>query len=99
MTGSVPAPTMRAIVQDTFGGPETLRPADVRRPVPRPAEVLVRVHSAGVNPVDWKTRSGGGMAGVLGEPPRCSGRSSTEAPDEGWGNTRSAGLLWRGLHA
>ncbi|MER5974738.1 NADP-dependent oxidoreductase [Streptomyces sp. NPDC002055] len=70
MTSSTPAPsTMRAIVQDAFGGPETLRPADVPRPVPLPTEVLVRVHSAGVNPVDWKTRSGGGMAGVLGEPP------------------------------
>ncbi len=63
------APTMRAITQDTFGGPEVLRLTEVERPTPLPTEVLVRVHAAGVNPVDWKTREGGGMAGVLGEPP------------------------------
>ncbi|RAG85466.1 NADP-dependent oxidoreductase [Streptacidiphilus pinicola] len=61
--------TMRAVVQDSFGGPEVLRVERVPRPEPLPTEVLVRVHAAGVNPVDWKTRSGSGMAGVLGEPP------------------------------
>ncbi|MEV6783132.1 NADP-dependent oxidoreductase [Streptomyces sp. NPDC051098] len=63
------SPTMRAITQDTLGGPDVLRLAEVARPEPLPTEVLVRVHAAGVNPVDWKTREGGGMAGVLGEPP------------------------------
>nr|BFD81313.1 NADP-dependent oxidoreductase [Streptomyces sp. Xyl84] len=61
--------TMRAVVQDGFGGPEVLRVQQVPRPVPLPTEVLVRVHAAGINPVDWKSRAGGGMAGVLGEPP------------------------------
>lgn len=61
--------TMRAVVQDAFGGAEVLRVQEVPRPEPLPTEVLVRVHAAGVNPVDWKTRSGTGMAGVLGEPP------------------------------
>ncbi|WP_431773573.1 NADP-dependent oxidoreductase [Streptomyces cucumeris] len=60
---------MRAISQDAFGGPEVLRPVEVPRPEPLPTEVLVRVVAAGVNPVDHKTREGGGMAGVLGEPP------------------------------
>lgn len=60
---------MRAISQDTFGGPEVLRPVRVERPEPLPTEVLVRVVSAGVNPVDLKTRAGAGMAGVLGDPP------------------------------
>ncbi|MBC6459888.1 NADP-dependent oxidoreductase [Actinomadura sp. HBU206391] len=60
---------MRAISQDAFGGPEVLHPVELPRPEPLPTEVLVRVHSAGVNPVDWKTRAGRGMAGVLGEPP------------------------------
>ncbi len=66
---STAATTMRAITQDTFGDPDVLRVADVPRPEPLPTEVLVRVHAAGVNPVDWKTRQGSGMAGVLGEPP------------------------------
>ncbi|MFC1435594.1 NADP-dependent oxidoreductase [Streptacidiphilus sp. N1-3] len=60
---------MRAVVQHTLGGPEVLRVEQVPRPVPLPTEVLVRVHAAGINPVDWQTRAGAGMAGVLGEPP------------------------------
>ncbi|MFD8082487.1 NADP-dependent oxidoreductase [Kitasatospora sp. NPDC059722] len=61
--------TMRAMVQNGFGGPDVLRVERVPRPVPLPTEVLVRVHAAGVNPVDWKTRAGSGMAGLLGEGP------------------------------
>jgi NADPH:quinone reductase-like Zn-dependent oxidoreductase len=61
--------TMRAVVQHRLGGGEVLAVETLPRPVPLPTEVLVRVHAAGVNPVDWKTRQGHGMAGVLGEPP------------------------------
>ena len=60
---------MRAVVQHEFGGPEVLRVERVPRPEPLPTEVLVRVSAAGINPVDWKTRTGAGMAGVLGAPP------------------------------
>ncbi|MET8565349.1 NADP-dependent oxidoreductase [Streptomyces flaveolus] len=57
---------MRAIVQYGYGGPEVLTLA--RRPVPEPGphEVLVRVHAAGLNPVDWQTRSGRGVARSMG---------------------------------
>lgn len=61
--------SMRAVVQHTLGGPEVLSVQRVPRPEPLPTEVRVKVHAAGVNPVDWKTRAGAGMAGVLGEPP------------------------------
>jgi NADPH:quinone reductase-like Zn-dependent oxidoreductase len=61
--------TMRAVSQQELGGPEVLRVVEVERPQPLPTEVLVRVHAAGVNPVDAKSRAGGGMAGVLGAPP------------------------------
>jgi NADPH2:quinone reductase len=49
---------MRAVVVREYGGPHVLRVEE--RPVPRPAarEVLVRVHAAGVNPVDGYMRSG-----------------------------------------
>ena len=60
---------MRAISQDIFGGPEVLRLVDTERPQPLPTEVLIRVHAAGVNPVDAKTRAGQGVAGILGGPP------------------------------
>ena len=52
---------MRAIRQNRTGGPEVLELVEVERPVPIPTEVLVKVHAAGINPVDWKTRAGAGM--------------------------------------
>jgi NADPH:quinone reductase-like Zn-dependent oxidoreductase len=55
---------MRAVTIREFGGAEVLTPEEVARPEPLPTEVLVRVHAAGVNPVDWKTREGRGMAGL-----------------------------------
>ena len=58
---------MRAITQQTFGGPETLGLAEVERPQPMPTEVLVRVHAVGVNPVDTSIRSGAWP--LLGNPP------------------------------
>jgi NADPH:quinone reductase-like Zn-dependent oxidoreductase len=57
---------MRIIRQETLGGPEVLDLVDAPRPEPAPTEVLVRVSAAGVNPVDWKVRTRGGL---LGEPP------------------------------
>lgn len=50
---------MRAISQDVGGGPEVLHLVDLPTPVPGPTEVLVRVHAAGVNPTDAKTRARG----------------------------------------
>ncbi|MFE2025658.1 NADP-dependent oxidoreductase [Streptomyces hygroscopicus] len=83
--------TMRAVVQDTTGGPEVLRVAEVERPRPLPTEVLVRVRAAGVNPVDWKTRQGAGMAGVLGEPPFILGWDVSGVVEEvGFGVTTLA---------
>jgi NADPH:quinone reductase-like Zn-dependent oxidoreductase len=57
---------VRAITQQTLGGPEVLELTDLPKPEPAPTEVLVRVAAAGVNPVDWKVRARGGL---LGEPP------------------------------
>jgi len=60
---------VKAIVQHELGGPEVLRVEEVEAPEPIPTEVQVRVRAAGVNPVDFKTRSGQGMSSVLGAPP------------------------------
>ncbi|KUJ68118.1 NADPH:quinone reductase [Streptomyces albus subsp. albus] len=54
--------TMRAVSQDRPGGPEVLRTVETDRPVPGPTEILVRVHAAGINPADWKTRERGHFA-------------------------------------
>jgi NADPH:quinone reductase-like Zn-dependent oxidoreductase len=50
--------TMRAIQVHSYGGPEVLKLEEKPRPEPRAGEVLLRVHAAGVNPIDWKIRQG-----------------------------------------
>ena len=55
---------MKAIRLNAFGDADQLRLEDVPVPVPAADEVLVRVVAAGVNPVDWKIRSGR-MAGAF----------------------------------
>lgn len=49
---------MRAIIQEQYGGPDVLTLAERPDPKVAPGEVLIRVKSAGVNPVDWKLGAG-----------------------------------------
>jgi NADPH2:quinone reductase len=49
---------MRAIRVHEFGGPEVLRVEDLGAPQPGQGEVFVRVHAAGVNPVETYVRAG-----------------------------------------
>jgi alcohol dehydrogenase len=49
---------MRALLLSRYGGPECTALADVPLRSPRAGEILVRVHAAGLNPVDFKTRAG-----------------------------------------
>jgi NADPH:quinone reductase len=51
--------SMRAIVQDVYGGPEVLHFAEVPLPELRPRDILVKVAAVSVNPVDAKVRGGG----------------------------------------
>lgn len=82
---------MQAVTQDEFGDASVLRLATVPRPTPLPTEVLVRVVAAGINPVDWKTRAGQGMAGVLGAPPFVLGWDVSGVVEEvGFGVTTLA---------
>lgn len=48
----------KAIQYTQLGGPEVLSVAEIETPIPGPGEVLLRVEAAGVNPLDWKLRSG-----------------------------------------
>ncbi|MBV1789269.1 NADP-dependent oxidoreductase [Marinobacterium sp. D7] len=77
---------MKAIRLHAFGGPENLSLDEVDTPVPAPGEVLIRNRAAGVNPIDWKTCSGGGASAFIGELPyipgwECAG--TVEALGEG----------------
>lgn len=47
---------MRAVAQDRYGPPETLRVEEVERPVPQADEVLVRVHATTVTQSDCHAR-------------------------------------------
>ncbi|RSN66139.1 NADPH:quinone reductase [Amycolatopsis sp. WAC 04182] len=49
---------MRAITITQYGEPDVLRSAEVPLPEPGPGQVRVAVKAAGVNPIDWKIRSG-----------------------------------------
>jgi NADPH:quinone reductase-like Zn-dependent oxidoreductase len=49
---------MKAVVLHEYGGPSKLLYQDLPDPAPGPGEVLVHVHAASINPVDWKMRSG-----------------------------------------
>ncbi|MFJ6699142.1 NADP-dependent oxidoreductase [Streptomyces sp. NPDC091272] len=66
---------MRRWAHHTFGGPEVLQLAEARRPEPGEGEILLRVHAAGVNPVDALTRRG--LALQPGEPPYVPGWDSS----------------------
>lgn len=49
---------MKAIRVHQFGGPEELKLEEIDEPQPGPAQVVVKVHAIGVNPVEAYIRSG-----------------------------------------
>lgn len=49
---------MKAVRYNEFGGPGVLKMEQVQRPEPKEDEVLVRICTAGVLPIDWKIRQG-----------------------------------------
>ncbi len=61
------ASSMRAVVYDSYGGPEKLR-LESKHPLPGtaagdaktmlPNHIIVRVHATSVNPIDWKMMKG-----------------------------------------
>jgi NADPH:quinone reductase-like Zn-dependent oxidoreductase len=47
------ATPMKAIVHWCYGSPDVVRYEDIAKPTPADDELLVRVHAASVNPLDW----------------------------------------------
>ena len=49
---------MRAVQFSEYGGPEVMHVAEAEEPHAGTGQIRVAVEGAGVNPVDWKIRSG-----------------------------------------
>jgi len=49
---------MKAVQVHNYGGPEVLHFEDAPRPTPGSGELLIKVHAASVNAIDWKARAG-----------------------------------------
>jgi NADPH:quinone reductase-like Zn-dependent oxidoreductase len=52
------AQRMKAIVVRCYGPPEVLKLEEIEKPKPEPDQVLVKVHAASVNPLDWHQMRG-----------------------------------------
>ena len=57
---------MRAVIYQSYGGPDQLRLAEVADPQPRRGEVLVQVLACGVNLSDWEALTGSPAFARLG---------------------------------
>jgi NADPH:quinone reductase-like Zn-dependent oxidoreductase len=49
---------MHAVLIHETGSPDVLRFEEAERPEPGDGEVLIRIHAASINPIDWKYRRG-----------------------------------------
>jgi NADPH:quinone reductase-like Zn-dependent oxidoreductase len=49
---------MKAIVLNEYGDSSHLKLAEIAEPKPGSGEIKVKVAAAGLNPIDWKLRSG-----------------------------------------
>jgi len=63
---STPATTSRAVLLESFGGPEVLNLRDVPVPQAGSGQIRVRVTAAGLNPMDWFMTSDAGTATRFG---------------------------------
>jgi NADPH:quinone reductase-like Zn-dependent oxidoreductase len=69
---------MKAIQFSEFGGPEVLEVVELPDPHPGPGQIRVAVRAVGINPIDWKVRSGA----MGGELPQTTGREVAGVVDE-----------------
>ncbi len=88
---------MKAIVHKVTGGADVLSLADRPVPQPGPGEVRVRVAVSGVNPTDWKARTGAAPGQPLAFPeivPNQDGSGTIDAVGPGVAPARAGQRVW-----
>jgi NADPH2:quinone reductase len=92
---------VRAASYDRYGpAAEVLAVREVERPAPGPGEVLVKVALSGVNPTDWKSRSGATPRPIDGfQIPHHDGAGVIEAVGDGVDPARTGQRVWLWLAA
>jgi NADPH:quinone reductase-like Zn-dependent oxidoreductase len=73
---------VKAVTFSEYGGPEVLHVADVEEPHAGPGQIRIAVRAAGVNPVDWKARSGVMREVMPVRFPAIDGREAAGVVDE-----------------
>jgi NADPH:quinone reductase-like Zn-dependent oxidoreductase len=49
---------MKAIVYHSYGPADVLKCEDIAKPIPKDDQVLIKVHAAALNPIDWRLKGG-----------------------------------------
>ena len=60
---------MQAMLLNAFANPAVFTLGNIDKPTAGPGQVLIRNVAAGINPIDWKTATGGGPAALQGDFP------------------------------
>ena len=92
---------MRAALYDSLGASaDVLRICDVERPEPGPGEVRLKIECSGVNPTDWKSRSGLTARSIEGfQIPHHDGAGVIDAVGAGVDPARVGQRAWTWLAA
>jgi len=92
---------MRAALYERIGpSEEVLRVEDIDRPEPGPGEVRVKIEYSGVNPTDWKSRSGLTSRPVDGfQIPHHDGTGVIDAIGDGVAEGRLGQRVWTWMAA
>src|SRR6266700_4621982 len=92
---------MRAALYDRYGqAADVLRVEEIERPEPGPGEVRVKVQVSGINPTDWKSRSGATARPVDGfQIPHHDGAGEIDAVGAGVDSGRTGQRVWVWLAA
>jgi NADPH2:quinone reductase len=85
---------MKAIRVHQFGGPEVLKLEEVAKPQAGPSQLVVRVHAAGVNPVETYQRSGANPSISLPWTPGMDAGGEVEAVGPGVVNVKPGDRIY-----